>query len=127
VTRDELIKAAAWAFYDADGPHSDDPHMWQDLVPHISAALDAVEPLIRADERENGKWVLAYRDALMRGLHAKVETHFREYLPPYLFPNVKNILFPDFEGITIHDAIMGVWQAAEIQILELIDKGDSGS
>ena len=70
MNRDELIKVAAWAFYDATGPHSDDPHMWEDLIPHISAALDAIEPIIRGDE-------IAKYDEVWRGAHEQYRRELR--------------------------------------------------
>jgi len=76
-------------------------------VDEAIAVLNALEPVIRADERQ-------------RTVEA-IEKHFREYAPPYLFPSAKTDLLPGMETITVHEAIMDVWQHAEQQILDLID------
>lgn len=54
------------------------PHTWKapethDPLPEEAARVARLIAEARADERENGHWVLAYRDALMGRLRAQVE------------------------------------------------------
>lgn len=58
-----------------------------------------------------------YRDWLL----AKVEEHFHDTMPPYIWPTI----LPG-DTTTVNEALMGVWDQARIQILELIKTARTG-
>jgi hypothetical protein len=62
---------------------------------------------IRADERAR--------------IRAKVAASFADTKPPYLFPHNEDVLFPKMERTHVNDVIRDVWQAAEEQVLALIN------